>query len=150
MVLTSTMIREDQSNGLNQKLLGYNAALKELAASKGCLLADLNTRMQDKLKTFPEDAPKGKQLTRDGVHMNAYGNIMMASGVLAAFGLSQEELAACEAAWKSAPNTMSIRLQVGMSIADYEAIQNKTGQSPETVFARFLEEKKAELLPGKK
>ncbi len=94
VLLTSTMIREDQSNDLNQKLLPYNAFLKELAKEKKCLFADLNTQMQEALTTFPKDAPKGKQLTSDGVHMNALGNIMMANGVLKALGVSEEQLVA--------------------------------------------------------
>jgi lysophospholipase L1-like esterase len=89
MILTSTMIREKQADDLNQQLLPYNAFLKALAVAKGCLLADLNADMQAALKTFPADAPKGKQLTRDGVHMNALGNAMMANGILKAFGVSE-------------------------------------------------------------
>lgn len=96
MLLTSTMIREDQGNDLNQKLLPYNAFLKQLAKEKKCLLADLNTEMQEALENFPQDAPKGKQLTSDGVHMNALGNIMMANGVLKAFGLTEKQLVAGE------------------------------------------------------
>jgi|TARA_B110000037_G_scaffold155044_1_gene174859 lysophospholipase L1-like esterase len=87
MILTSTMIKENQENELNQKLAPYNAFLRELAKEKACLLADLNAEMQEALKTFPKDAPKGKQLTRDGVHMNALGNKMMAKGILKSFGV---------------------------------------------------------------
>ncbi|MDB4413321.1 SGNH/GDSL hydrolase family protein [Pirellulaceae bacterium] len=100
MLLTSTMIKEDQTNELNQKLAPYNAFLKDLAKEKKCLFADLNADMQEALKKFPADAPKGKQLTSDGVHMNALGNIMMAKGVLKAFGLSVDEIAAAETEWK--------------------------------------------------
>ncbi len=100
MILTSTMIKEDQANDANQKLVPYNAFLRELASTKGCLLADLNQAMQDTLKTFPADEPKGTQLTRDGVHMNPYGNIMMAVTILKAFGLSPEQVASLEQAWK--------------------------------------------------
>lgn len=89
MILTSTMIKENQAGDLNQQLLPYNAFLRELAAAKGCLLADLNADMQAALKAFPADAPKGKQLTRDGVHMNALGNAMMANGILKAFGVPE-------------------------------------------------------------
>jgi lysophospholipase L1-like esterase len=102
MLLTSTMIKEDQKNALNQKLAPYNAFLKELAKEKKCLFSDLNADMQEALKTFPKDAPKGKQLTGDGVHMNAYGNMMMAKGVLKAFSVSNEKLDAIGEAWKKA------------------------------------------------
>ncbi|MBT7068585.1 MAG: hypothetical protein HN919_19980 [Verrucomicrobia bacterium] len=48
--------------------------------------------MQESLKTFPAAAPKGKQLTRDGVHMNALGNRMMARGILKTLGVSEANL----------------------------------------------------------
>jgi len=100
MLLTSTMIKEDQGNALNQKLMGYNEFLKVLAKEKKCLLADLNADMQAALKTFPTDAPKGKQLTSDGVHMNKAGNIMMARGVARAFGLTDQQLDQSAKNWK--------------------------------------------------
>ncbi|NNC88537.1 MAG: hypothetical protein HKN82_08790 [Akkermansiaceae bacterium] len=103
MILTSTMIKEDQQNDLNQKLVPYNAFLRELAEAKGCLLADLNAAMQEALKEFPADAPKGKQLTRDGVHMNALGNKMMGAAILEAFGVPEEKVAAFAKDWPAVP-----------------------------------------------
>jgi len=100
VLLTSTMIREDQGNDLNQKLLPYNAFIRALAKEKKCLLADLNADMQTALKKFPADAPKGKQLTSDGVHMNKAGNIMMARGVAKAFGLTDQQLDQSAKIWK--------------------------------------------------
>jgi len=146
MILTSTMIKEDQKNDLNGKLLPYNTFLKELAKSKGCLFADLNTEMQDALKTFPKDAAKGKQLTRDGVHMNAYGNIMMANGVLKAFGLSPKALSELELDWKNTPGGHAIRLNLSMSLNEYEQLQKKLDQPVPQAFQKFLEEKKTDLL----
>lgn len=146
MILTSTMIKEDQENPLNQKLLPYNAFLKELAKSKGCLFADLNTEMQETLKGFPDNAPKGTRLTRDGVHMNAYGNIMMAKGVLKAFGLSAKALSAVEQDWKNAPGRHSIRLNVPMSLNEYKQLQKKLDQPVQQAFQGFLEQKKTDLL----
>ncbi len=100
MLLTSTMISEDQSKDMNQKLAGYNDFIKSLAKDKKCLLADLNADMQAGLKKFPADAPKGKQLTSDGVHMNKAGNIMMARGVAKAFGLTDQQLDKSAENWK--------------------------------------------------
>lgn len=100
MILTSTMIREDQANAENQKLEGYNAFLRQLAVEKKCLLADLNADMQAALKAAPDH--KGNYLTRDGVHMNALGNQMMASGILKAFGLSDDQLHKAHDAWAAA------------------------------------------------
>lgn len=93
VILTSTMIKEDQSNDLNQKLAPYNAFLRELAKEKNCLLADLNADMQEALKNPPPNRPEGKKLTSDGVHMNPHGNIMMARGVAKALGFSDEQVA---------------------------------------------------------
>jgi lysophospholipase L1-like esterase len=101
MILTSTMIKEDQSNPENQKLEGYNAFLRELAGQKKCLLADLNADMQAALKAAPEH--KGNYLTRDGVHMNPLGNQMMATGVLKGFGLSEDQLMKAKEAWAAEP-----------------------------------------------
>jgi lysophospholipase L1-like esterase len=152
MLLTSTMIGEDQVNARNQKLMPYNAFLKELAKDKGCLFADLNGQMQEALKTFPKDATKGKQLTRDGVHMNAIGNIMMAKGVLKSFGMSELQLAASEKVWKDAPNSQSLRLNLGLSINEHEklnVIAGKEGKTVQKLFEEFLNEKKKELLTTK-
>jgi lysophospholipase L1-like esterase len=50
MLLTATMIGEDQGNPQNQKLIAYNDFVRILAKEKGCLLADLNAREQEMLK----------------------------------------------------------------------------------------------------
>jgi len=98
MILTSTMIKETQTNELNQKLVPYNDFLRTLAAEKKCLLADLNADMQAAIaKAGPEK--KGNILTGDGVHMNAAGNEMMALGVLKAFGLTEEQLQKAQKSW---------------------------------------------------
>lgn len=102
MILTSTMIGEDQANANNQKLVPYNDFLKTLAKEKKCLLADLNADMQAVIaKAGPEK--KGNLLTGDGVHMNAAGNKMMAIGVLRAFGLDAGQIAKAETAWSTPP-----------------------------------------------
>lgn len=98
MILTSTMIGEDQSNANNQKLKGYNDFLRTLAKEKQCLLADLNAEMQAAIAAS-EDKKNGKLLTSDGVHMNPDGNKMMATGVLRAFGLNPEQLEKAQTSW---------------------------------------------------
>lgn len=98
MILTSTMIGEDQPNANNQKLVAYNDFLKELAKEKKCLLADLNADMQAAIAK-KDPAKKGNLLTADGVHMNPAGNQMMATGVLKAFGLNAEQIAKAEKKW---------------------------------------------------
>jgi lysophospholipase L1-like esterase len=102
MILTSTMIGEDQPNENNQKLSAYNEFLRTLAKEKKCLLADLNADMQAAIKAAGPDK-KGNLLTGDGVHMNVAGNQMMAAGVLKGFGLSTEQLEAAKKSWKEKP-----------------------------------------------
>lgn len=149
MILTSTMIKEDPDTELNKMLAPYNAFLKTLAKEKNCLFADLNADMQAGLKAFPEDAPKGKRLTSDGVHMNALGNYMMAKGVLRAFGVPANDLKGVEDVWDDTPNTQTIRVAVGFSANEMKqltkhSLETKTPLS--VIFTDALKEKKAELL----
>lgn len=95
ILLTSTMIKEDQSNALNQKLEGYNKFIAKLSKDKKCLLADLNGIMQKTIKTMEKNA-KGNTVTSDGVHMNPAGNKMMAKGILAVMGFTPDELKALD------------------------------------------------------
>ncbi|MEI7900158.1 MAG: GDSL-type esterase/lipase family protein [bacterium] len=101
MILTSTMIGEDQPNANNQKLIAYNDFLRALAKEKKCLLADLNADMQAGIEKVKEK--KGNLYTGDGVHMNDAGNEMMATGVLKGFGLSAAQLAKAQKSWAEAP-----------------------------------------------
>ena len=134
-ILTATMIREDPKNAANTQLAAYNDFLRALAKEKNCLLADLNADMQQALAAFKAAHPqaKGNLLTVDGVHMNPLGNVMMAKGVLRAFGLTDAQIDKAEAAWESlAGNTGSLQLPVrdfrilseraadaGISVSDY-------------------------------
>jgi len=98
MILTSTMIKEDQKTKLNQTLKGYNDFLIELAKEKKCLIADLNADMQAAINAS-DDKKGGKLLTNDGVHMKPSGNKMMAVGVLKTFGLDAEQIKKAQASW---------------------------------------------------
>ena len=106
------MIGEDLERELNKNLVPYNEFLREIAKEKKCLLADLSKDMHAALKNIPDVAGKARmfgepkydrkiknKLTTDGCHMNTLGNAMMAKGVLRAFGLSEEKIAAAEKSW---------------------------------------------------
>jgi lysophospholipase L1-like esterase len=112
MILTATMIGEDPERELNKNLIPYNDFLRKIAKEKNCRMADLNKDMQEALKNIPDvkgparmfGEPEYKRdiknkLTTDGCHMNYLGNIMMAKGILRAFGLSEEKIAAAERSW---------------------------------------------------
>jgi hypothetical protein len=111
VILTSTMIGEDQPNANNQKLVSYNEFLRTLAKEKKCLLADLNAEMQAALAEAAKTRPKsgrGNYLTTDGVHMAFAGNQMMAVGVLQGFGLNAAELEKARNAWLDIPGTVRV------------------------------------------
>jgi len=100
IVLTPTLIGEDETNENNGKLLGYVAWLKEEAARRGLPVADLNAAMRAELRRIREtDKSPGDKLTVDGVHMADAGNRMMAWGVLEAMGVDPSERPRLEAAW---------------------------------------------------
>jgi len=113
VILTSTMIGENQADANNQKLVGYNEFLHSLAAEKKCQLADLNAAMQAAVTAGAEAAKKQPKsainnLTIDGVHMAFAGNEMMALGVLEGLGLNKFEITKARVAWLDMPNTVTL------------------------------------------
>lgn len=100
-ILTATMITENPASSWNVKLADYNRFLRQLAKEKGCQLVDLNENMQKGIAGFKAKYPKfkGNLYTTDGVHMNPYGNAMMAEGILRGFGLNDAQIAKARAAW---------------------------------------------------
>ena len=121
VILTSTMIGEDQANPNNQKLMAYNEFLRELAKEKKCLLADLNTDMQETLKQMGAN-PKLNTLTGDGVHMNPLGDMMMATGVLKGLGLGEEQIKKAQDKWMDTPNAMELAGKTRISIRQYQQL----------------------------
>lgn len=97
VMLTATVIQENLASKENGLLAPYNDFLRQLAKEKGVPMADLFAMFEERIKA--ENKPGVKVLTSDGVHMNAEGNKLMATGVLKAFGLSDAELGKAKAAW---------------------------------------------------
>ncbi len=116
MILTATMIYEDQANSLNQRLIPYNAFLRELAARKHCLLADVGADMQARIhEAIAHGHHPGHLLTVDGVHMNPVGNMMMATAILQAFGLEAAQLHQVRQAWLDKPAGWTARVTCTVS-----------------------------------
>ena len=120
MVLTATVITEQEDNANNQKLAPYNDFLRALAKEKGCLLADLNADMWAGLKAKPG---KGDVFTADGVHMNAQGNCLMATGVLRAFGLTEPQILKGREVWMTIPNVVNVQGKQGVSMGQFEQLK---------------------------
>jgi len=125
VLLTSTMIGEDQPNPNNQKLSVYNDFLKTLAAQRKLPVADLNAAMQAAVKAMPH---AGNLLTVDGVHMNPLGNVMMATGVLKAFGLGDAQLQKARDTWMDAPKTVELKPAAALSLRQYSALSALAGK----------------------
>jgi lysophospholipase L1-like esterase len=92
IVLTATMIFENQKGKLNQMLIPYNQWLREEAKRRNYPLADLNADMQSELERIRQtDKTAGNKLTCDGVHMGYKGDVLMAWGVLRAMGAPEAD-----------------------------------------------------------
>ena len=116
MILTSTMIREDQTTPENQKLTAYNDFLRALAKEKKCLIADLNAEMQAAVaEARKKPGAKGNVLTTDGVHMAYAGNEMMAAGVLKGFDADDRELTKAKEAWLDIPGTSAVNAKLALT-----------------------------------
>ncbi len=127
VILTSTMIGEDQPNSNNQKLIPYNEFLRTFANERKLPLADLNSQMQDAVKKAREtNAPKPNRvnyLTGDGVHMAPQGDQMMAEGVLRAIGMDDAQVAKAKAAWLEIPAAVKLQNSNKMlSIKEYNKL----------------------------
>jgi len=126
MLLTATMINEND-NPLNQKLVAYNDFLKQLAKDKNLPLADLNSACWKVLKTNTEPSTNNF-LTVDGVHMNPDGNMLMARGVVEAFGMAPAKVDAFEKAWRQSPTAAAVTAQMTLnavapvSLTTYKAL----------------------------
>ena len=126
VVLTSTMIYEDQATANNQKLVPYNEFLRTLAKERKLPLADLNADMQAAVAAAKAaNAPKPNKvnyLTSDGVHMAPPGDQMMADGVLRALGLDAGQIAKAKAAWLTIPKSTQLKVTATVSLAEYNRL----------------------------
>jgi lysophospholipase L1-like esterase len=135
MLLTSTMIGEDQANPENQQLIAYNDFLRALAKEKHCLLADLNAQMQSAVKVSEGSATdhgSKNRLTIDGVHMNPVGNMMMAAGILGAFGLTDAQIGAAKEKWQDIPKAVDIS-KVSVSLRQQKTLEAVAAKRHQTV-----------------
>ena len=144
MILTSTMITENPKEPNNEKLAAYNDFLRELAKEKKCLLADLNAAMQKDLDEREKAGQKrGKLVTSDGVHMNPFGNVMMASGVLRGFGLDEAQMKKATDTFLDIPN--GVNASVPLTLRQYAALEAAAAKQGKSV-QEFLNAAVAEQL----
>jgi len=136
MILTATMIGEDARSEKNRTLASYNDFLRELAVEKKCLLANLNAQMQDGVAKAEKAGRKaGGIFLRDELHMNAAGNILMATGVLKAFGCQQEHLARAEQVWLDIPGGVAVTAQSAITLRDFRKLEAISATKKKSVSA---------------
>jgi lysophospholipase L1-like esterase len=162
VILTSTMIGEDQPNNHNQRLIPYNDFLRQLAAERKYPLADLNADMQADVQDLVKAGWKpGHLLTMDGVHMNPHGHIMMASGILKAMGMDDAQLTRAKNLWLDMPHGWSTNLNYQITVTpdltlrQYLALQSKTpkgsdGSVPDLLQSIYNDSVPGLLSPGNK
>ena len=139
MILTSTQISLPVTNANNVKLADYNAFLHALATERNLPLADLNADMAAQQDAF-KAAGLNRSLTVDGVHMNIYGNIMMAKGVLKSFGLDDAQLAVAEKQWQTIPDAVQLAAKVKLNIQESEALEALAAGRKQSVDALISEQ----------
>lgn len=134
VILTSTPIGEE-SNGNNDKLAPYNDFLRALAKERGLPLADLSASFSAFLAPLKPEKTS-RYLTADGVHMNPEGNVIMAKGVLGAFGLKPAEVAKVEQEWLQQQGTAIIgnfsfdpRPKLTITLGQYRALAEVAAKS---------------------
>lgn len=147
VLLTSTMIGEDQANPNNQKLIPYNEFLRTLAKEKNCLLADLNADMQEAVKKA--NTPGKNALTGDGVHMAFPGDMMMATGILKTLGLDDKQLAKAQDAWLDIPATTSLKVDASLSQREMQQLE-KAAANRNTTPQNLVNEEFKKVLDGLK
>jgi acyl-CoA thioesterase I len=96
LLLTTTVAGENLGNAANQKLAGYNEALRALASEKKCPMADLNAMFQ---QAISDSEHPGAVFTVGGLFMNPQGDQLMAKGILQAFGLDDAQEEKAEEVW---------------------------------------------------
>lgn len=127
MLLTSTMITENSRDKKNVALKPYNDFLLELAKERNLPVADLNARMLRELRAMGPRRATG--LTGDGVHMNAMGNVMMASGILERSACRRKRWPNCVTSGSHVPGMMPIgSTQVRVSVNEYMKLRRKAAK----------------------
>jgi len=127
VIMTSTCINEED-NASNQKLMAYNDFLRQLAKEKNCLLADESALFTEALKANPPQRGT-KLLTNDGVHPGPKGHMLMARGILQAFGVPASDFPKIEAAWAAIPAgarivaNANVTLNADITLGEYQALE---------------------------
>jgi lysophospholipase L1-like esterase len=134
IVLTPTLCTDSkgwEKHPNNLKLDGYCDFLRKTAAERKLPLVDLNKIHKE--KRAAADRPE-EGLTSDALHMNGFGNQMMAIAILETMGLSGKQIEKCKLSWKrgkrgfsaTGNNTGMVTLDAWEEIKHRAKMQNKS------------------------
>ncbi len=138
MILTPTPIYERADSEFSQKLPAYVAFMVQLARDRKLPLADLHAAYFTYLNAQPPD-PTNNTLTIDGVHPNPDGHLVMAQGVLEAFGVTPEQMAKVKEAWLAAADDANVSCDFGfrgnvpITLGQYETLKKVAAERKVTV-----------------
>jgi lysophospholipase L1-like esterase len=90
VLLSTTVIHENLENRENAKLVGYNAALRDLARSHNGHFIDFQKPFAALIRAYRSTGARDNLLTADGVHMNGLGNKVMAYTILTGLDVPAE------------------------------------------------------------
>ena len=125
--MTTTMLTEDPAHINNLKLKEYNDFLRRLAKDKQCILADINTAMCQALLAINAKKIKsvsGNYFSYDGVHMNVFGNQLIAETLLTALGLDSKQIEKAKASWLDITGSCEVISNTSLTIRQYNQIRD--------------------------
>ena len=92
ILLTPTVVEENPPSDRNKRLAEFANVMKEIATAKDCGVVDLHAIFLEAIAKKPASL----KLTKDGIHMNLYGDTLMAIGVLRALGVPDSKIASID------------------------------------------------------
>ncbi len=141
VILTVAGKGDDPASPENLKLAPYNDFLRTIAGEKNLRLVDLNGLFQERVKAEKArqtgDGTKSGSTLRgpDGLHMRFGGNIVIAAGILQAFGLNAEEMKKAQTVWDkelAAGNAAKAALQARAKARAEQAAKAKAEAAAES------------------
>ena len=92
ILMTPTVVEENPPSDRNKRLAEFANVMKEIAAVKNCGVLDLHAIFLEAIAKKPASL----KLTKDGIHMNLYGDTLMAIGILRALGVPDSKIASID------------------------------------------------------
>ena len=139
VLVTPTMRTEYIACKENRLLEEYSTFLRQEAKKRSLPLADWNLRMHQTLQAGKIDGDRMYVLTVDRLHLNGYGNRILAETLLETFGVPRSEIEKWIPEWNNIPsmvvfqNAWDRRPQFAVSIREYKKLREEARKKHTTV-----------------